>query len=710
MLRNLLARAMVGYLGVMAWAALAGQAGAVEGGAAPTPSSTTISTPVKPAAISISTSEPTKSAATVTTPKPVAVKSASRPAKSVAKAAHHEPLPEFLLPQNTKGFLAVTNITDLNAQWNKTQLGQLMADPVMQPFSKDLNRQLQNRMAHLEDRLGLTMDDLREIPSGELTVALIQPKEGDEALATVMDATGRLDKAQAMIAKATKRLLERGAKQSSTEIAGTAVLAFDAPPPADDPDSHRRHTAYFIRQNYFGVADSPAVVEFILRHMAGESGKTLGTLKGFQEVMARCQKDAGDMVPNVRWWVEPIGYAEASRAVQREENRRKGKTIFEVMRHQGFEAMQGVGGYVNFKVQGHEILHRTAAYAPPPYQNSMKMLVFPNQKEYTPQSWVPREIGTYATFYCDVLNAFDNFGPLYEELLAEGEKGAWDDVLNALKVDPTGPKIDLRKELIMNLNNRVTLLSDYELPITVHSERLLYAIETKDEKAVTRAMAKWMGNDPTVKRRVWKPEGHDKSYVIWEAVEEEAEMPTVAVEAVPSLNPNESQTKRILGRQPPGGANGNQPVLPHAAVTVAFGQLLIASHIDFLKKILVPPAKQRDLLVKDIDFNLVQKSLDALGLPERFVRSFSRTDEECRPNYELLRQGKMGQSETMFAKALNVLFGTNRRGSVRQQKIDGRQLPDYDVVRRYLGPAGMTAVSEPHGWFIKGFLPPKLSQ
>ena len=47
--------------------------------------------------------------------------------------------------------------------------------------------------------------------------------------------------------------------------------------------------------------------------------------------------------------------------MQREENRRKGKTIFEVMRHQGFEAMQGVGGFVNFKVEGYEILHRTAA-------------------------------------------------------------------------------------------------------------------------------------------------------------------------------------------------------------------------------------------------------------------------------------------------------------------------------------------------------------
>jgi hypothetical protein len=39
----------------------------------------------------------------------------------------------------------------------------------------------------------------------------------------------------------------------------------------------------------------------------------------------------------------------------------------------------------------------------------------------------------------------------------------------------------------------------------------------------------------------------------------------------------------------------------------------------------------------------------------------------------------------------------------RRQKIDGSQLPEYEVVRRYLGPAGFQATSEPDGWFFKGF-------
>ena len=46
-----------------------------------------------------------------------------------------------------------------------------------------------------------------------------------------------------------------------------------------------------------------------------------------------------------------------------------------------------------------------------------------------------------------------------------------------LKEDPNGPQIDLRADLIKHLGRRVSMLTDYQLPITTTSERLLFAIE-----------------------------------------------------------------------------------------------------------------------------------------------------------------------------------------------------------------------------------------
>ncbi|MGD0518193.1 MAG: hypothetical protein ABSA26_11720 [Thermoguttaceae bacterium] len=63
----------------------------------------------------------------------------------------------------------------------------------------------------------------------------------------------------------------------------------------------------------------------------------------------------------------------------------------------------------------------------------------------------------------------------------------------------------------------------------------------------------------------------------------------------------------------------------------------------------------------------------------------------------------MPESESMFAQFLNKLFGEGKKGAVRQQKIDGGKLPDYELVRHYLSPAGMQITAEKDGWFLKGF-------
>ena len=52
---------------------------------------------------------------------------------------------EHLLPSTTKGVILVTDAKNLSDTWQKTQLGQLMSDPVMKPFSEDIRRQFGDR-------------------------------------------------------------------------------------------------------------------------------------------------------------------------------------------------------------------------------------------------------------------------------------------------------------------------------------------------------------------------------------------------------------------------------------------------------------------------------------------------------------------------------------------------------------------------------------
>ena len=624
--------------------------------------------------------------------------------------AESVPPGELLFPDTTRGFIAITKFDTLSENYNKTQLGKLTADPKMEAFTKDVRRQFEIRWSAVHARLGLTLDDLQEVSSGEVSVGLIEPVENTSALAIVIDATGKLDKARELMERVKKNLTDQGGKRTvlKVEECPDQVIQFEMPIPPEEQDAAAsklpggrqtesagaaaandqpkpRLSYYILTGNVLCSSDDLAVMRGILSRLGGKKGGSLSEVAGFNKVLERCKTDIPEITPQIRWFIYPLGYAAAARAAQSPQQRRKGKSLLEIMRNQGVGAIQGIGGYASFSSEGFDLVHRTAVYAPLPYKNAMKMLVLLNGKEYTPQKWVPREIATYTTLHFDVLNAFDNFGPLFDELYGAGESGAWADALKGEIEDPTGPHIDLREELFKKLGQRVSMLTDYELPITTASERLLFTIESTDDKAVAKALQKWFGNDPTAKRR--EIDGH----VIWEIVENEGpEMDTPEVSLGDGLD-LAPQAKRKKSDQP-------NP-MPHAAYTVVDGNLFIASHLDFLLKVL----RSDDPLVQDIDYQMVKETIDQLVPQDKCARVFSRTDEEYRPTYEMIKQNKMPESESMFAKFLNNLFGEGKKGA-RQQKIDGSKMPDYEMVRHYLNPAGMQITSEKDGWFLKGFI------
>jgi hypothetical protein len=600
---------------------------------------------------------------------------------------------EDLLPATTKGLLTITNLSDLSAHWNKTPLGQVMDDPAMKPFTEDLRQQLQNRWAQMRERLGLTLEDLEGVPGGELSVAVIELGPRQSAVCMLVDVTNHDAEAQQLIKKASARLIGQGARQSTTTIAQTPVLVF-----TQAKEGGAVYTYYFLTGNLLGAATDANVVQGVLARKAGQQGQSLANVPGFQGVMNRAKKDAGDQVPQIRWFIEPIAYMELNRANRPESQRRqtrRGKDMLDVAKNQGFTGIRGIGGYLNVDVENAQVLHRTAIFAPPPYEKSMKMLKFLNNGDSTPPVWVPRDVATYTTLYADILHAFDHFGPLFDELFGEGETNVWKDTLEGLRDDPDGPRIDLRGELFANLDTRVITLTYYNEPITTTSERLLYAIQAKDEAKVTAAIRKAMEKDESMRRRVFQ--GH----VIWESIPPEkksTETPVVELGRVPKLSPNEAEEDEEEGSR----------LLPNQAVTVANGYLMIASHYDFLTKILTPIAA-KDSLAQDADYRTAAAANTRLGASHDFLWAFSRTSDQYRPTYELTRQGKMPQSETMFGRILNTFAGEDSKsGTPRKQRIDGSKMPDFDYLRRNLGPGGAFGTAETNGWFLKGYiLPPK---
>ena len=625
-----------------------------------------------------------------------------------AGRSHAGVVSEHLLPNTTKGVVLVTDAKNLSDTWQKTQLGQLMTDPVMKPFSEDLRRQFSERFGQVNERLGLRLDDLRGVPGGGLAMARIMPEKGDSkgksAIVIAIDVTGHIAEAKALLAKVEANLLARGAKQTQKAVTETtAAMIFEL---QETQDYAGGQAAFCLAGNLLAASDNVAVLQQIMRRNAGQTaqGDSLADEAAFQAVMKRCQAHAGATVPQIRWFIQPLGYIEALRAATPDDKRPSGTTILSIFEQQGFTAIKGIGGFVDFMVDGCEVLHRTAIYAPRPYKVSpppykdlcpMEMLTFPNHKDFTLPGWVPNDVATCTQLYWDALKAFDNFGPLFDQVVGEGESGAWGELMESFRDDPIAGEIDIRGELIKHLGQRLIVISDNKLPITTTSERLLVAIEVGDAKAMAAGIKKLFDGDPTMKAREFE------GLVIWETVEEEEyKAPSPPSISVPQFSNKKKRRPRPRGKD--AGDEGPQ-ALEHSAITVAHGQLMIGSHYDFLVEVL-KQAKDPDPISESLDFKVVTAAMNKLGAGDGCLRSFSRTDEEYRPGYEMIRQGKMPQSESVLGRILNAMLGPKKRGMVRKAGIDGKELPDFQVVGRYLGPAGEFVVTEDDGWFAVGFM------
>ncbi|MEM8866398.1 MAG: hypothetical protein AAGF31_12705, partial [Planctomycetota bacterium] len=383
------------------------------------------------------------------------------------------------------------------------------------------------------------------------------------------------------------------------------------------------------------------------------------------------------------------------------------KDTITLLAEQGFDAIRGIGGHISLAVNEQEdIIHRTAVYAPPKpgtegksakekYNLGMRMAELPNRPNMPVQSWTPRMIATYATVNLDILNAFDHVESLFDAM--SGYEGAFRHTLDSFEEDPYGPEIQVRKQLVKNLGKRITMMTDYKLPITTDCERYTIVVEVTNAELLRSPIDKLMENDGALKQEI-------NGVPYWEIVPEDETLTRADL-------PDD-----LLLLDEEGGfeeeADTPERLVKRAAVCLKGNQLIVASDVEFLRQVLFG-VEPRESLAESLDFKVAMQTLDKLADRERCSWAFYRTDESIRPSYELIRQGLMPQSQSFFGRFLNELLTTQEdeeQGIVRKQRIDGSQLPTFELARRYFGPAARSIRTDDDGWFITGVVLSKAGQ
>jgi hypothetical protein len=636
---------------------------------------------------------------------------------------------ETLLPGTTKGFVSIPDLARLEGDFNGTQLGELVNDEIMQPFVEDLKRQIREGGARRLEKLGVTFEELRAIVGGEVALAVVQPSPTGAAALALIDVSGHEREARELLDRMVANLTRQGGRRIRAAT-DSSVAVFELP--RREGERQARQTASFLKGSLLCIGDDVRSVEDVLRATSAGRTDSLAKATAYEAAMARCDGARGEngKTPHLRWFVEPFGYAECLRIMDPPADK-PNPDVLKVLRKQGFTAILGLAGQLTFDAERYELVHRMMVYAPPSraggrdkYTLGARILDFPNSGNLKAQRWAPRDLATYCTWNWRIPEAFAASKTLVDEWVGEPENDIFQSVLDDLRDAKDGPRVDIEKDLIGHLGPRVTLITDYQTPVGPKSERWLAAVEAANTRTVAAALEKAVKNEPGVRRH------QIDGFTVWEVTEQQtavteelkievpggsirhADLETEELQPV-VFQPGKARAKRKTRRPQ---KKQQQRQIQNVALTVAYDHLMVASHLDYLERMLKHAKAQVDApangtkaaaveqLASAADYRRVEDEMAALGAEATAARVFSRSDEAFRINYELLRTNEMPKSQSIMGKLLNELLSDSKPGTVRKARLDGSKLPPYDAVRRYLGPAGTFIVTEDDGWFVTGFM------
>jgi hypothetical protein len=573
------------------------------------------------------------------------------------------PPPERIAPANAVEMTIAPDPGTLDAHFGKTQFARIYADPAMLAFFGNAGAELFG-LFELPDAVGIRWASLKQISGGPLASISI-PLPGQQ-LGTVVavDTTGHAADAATVWTNCLQACRRAGASVHDRSFAGAAGVVLELP----DPVKKRRPVGVVLKDNRLLIADPPEALPPILA--VNDPKQSLAETPAFKSIRARTAMKAGESA-DLFWYFDPFGWDASTRPPVLTGKKKRIKDFGEILRDEGFDGVKAVGGCVGFSAGDCDLLVRMAVYAPQPFRSALRMLAFLPGNDLKPLPGLPGELAACLVGRINAIVAFEAFGGIFDEIAADGEKGAYKEVLDDLRDNPKGPRVDLRKEIVGQLGEVVTLVSDCELPLTATSERAAVVFTLKNEKIVADAIRRAVEDDPKVK----------KTTVTGRTVWELASDPPVAKK----------------GEPPP-------PPDPNAAFCVADGKFYIATQTSLIEKMFskatATPLEQR------AEYQRVCTQYDRLGGGPACIRLFARPEDDLRLTYDMWRKGQLDQATSIYAFGLNAIMPKNQSANT-VFTLDGRKLPPYEAVSRHLGPVGVMLFVHPDGWDGTAFLLPR---
>ncbi|MFM8327499.1 MAG: hypothetical protein ACKN9U_21780, partial [Pirellulaceae bacterium] len=314
--------------------------------------------------------------------------------------------------------------------------------------------------------------------------------------------------------------------------------------------------------------------------------------------------------------------------------------------------VQGVGGSLILQTKEFDSVTHLHLLLASPRKNLLDV-IRPKSGPTDPEDWVAEDAGSYITVNWDVKKTLSAVAKIFDNFRGEG--AFQDEALNRVS-EFLG--IDFQKEFLDQLGDRFSLAQFFIRPAKLNSGSNVYCIHLKDGSAFRTDIM------PKLFEKLKQMDDRWTTTVVAGETTYAFELPTGNAQAIRA---------------------------PEVCMTVAGNMILVADSRAMLERALATRQGQNEILADSVEYKLVRDRIKAqLRDQESSIVSYTRPEESLRLFYDLAadpenkaRLKELSESNPIFAALSNGL--------------EKYKLPPFEVIAKYLAPAGSFIVEDETG-------------
>lgn len=574
-----------------------------------------------------------------------------------------------LFPEKTLMYLRIDNVSELKEALDRSSLGKLGNDEQLKPIFEEFYGSLVRNTEQMQDAIGLNLDELLSIPSGELAVALLpndrgkveverESEEGSEqvnvrvqrpAFAFLLDAGEEISSVQVLLRRIEEEASDNMVHQEK-EVAGLILHRYE------NPNRRQDQFSYFIDDGVIIACTDSGYIEKLAQKWTGglDDAKTLADNRRFTSIMSRCVGTEGER-PQVSFYADPM-------AMIRQFTPRTTATTMTLamLPALGLDGIEAVGGsWIVSPPDFDSISHFHLQLSSP--RRAVLSLLRPKSGSTSPEPWVPDSVASYSTLNWDLASTIQGIERLFNQFRGE-------DALNNEVFARVSERleVDFRKDVLGNLEGRITIIQGFVRPVTINSGSNVYAIRLVNEEFF-------------------------KSNVLPKLLEQIENRTEIKTE---SFGPIKAHVIDV------GGGNGppNAPVrTPEICIAIIDDYVVISDSKYMMRQIAGCMNGTSAPLAEALEYQLIADRITAqLQDKECSAISFARPEETLQLFYELARDPENRER-------LRRVSDNNGFFKALLAALEKHELPPFSVIAKYLAPGGGFLVEEETGLHYMSF-------